>query len=210
MKWSKRKGQRGFQHTYTPPRWRRSRGEDTHGDHDCQLLFPWRLRMSSFTDLWQRGGTGGTHLGGQTLAGCEMEPNKVAPKVIVRPVTPLPTTTTTPASPPTNPTPSGCAEGRRDGIYCPFPGPFRAFEYAGRSWPWSQVVRVRMEAAADRSESQTQNAFTPGFQFEEAVEKQEEVRALGWLTWTVTETRSKKCLKKFSECGLAEFQDGCY
>lgn len=29
-----------------------------------------------------------THLGGETLAGCEMEPNKVAAEVTVRPVTP--------------------------------------------------------------------------------------------------------------------------
>lgn len=69
-------------------------GEDTHGDHSCQMLFPWCRRMIVFMDpdgaLWQRRGTTLPHLGEDTLAGCEMKLNKVTPTVIARPVTHLP------------------------------------------------------------------------------------------------------------------------
>lgn len=68
-------------------------GEDTHGDHSCQMLFPWCRRMIVFMDpdgaLWQRGGKTLPHLGEDTVAGCEMKLNKVTPTVIARPVTPL-------------------------------------------------------------------------------------------------------------------------
>lgn len=69
-------------------------GEDTHGDHSCQMLFPWCRRMIVFMDpdgaLWQRGGKTLPHLGEDTVAGCEMKLNKVTPTVIARPVTHLP------------------------------------------------------------------------------------------------------------------------
>lgn len=47
-----------------------------HGSGQCSLTA-------------QRGGETLSHLGEETLAGCELLLNKVIPRVIVRPVTPL-------------------------------------------------------------------------------------------------------------------------
>lgn len=66
----------------TPP----SHSEDSHGGGGQR-----RPRLSvavSVTPENDRLLGSLTHLRGETLAGCEMEPNKVAPEVTVRPVTP--------------------------------------------------------------------------------------------------------------------------
>lgn len=188
MRWSNGRDQRGLT---PPPTGRMVTGEDTHGDHDCQLLFPWRWRMSKFTDLWQLGGGWGVggwtplHLGGETLAACEMEPNKVTPKVTVRPVTPAP-------PPHHHPTLSGCTEGRREGISCLFPRPFWASNMladpgcgakkacAGRGW-----TLLKTEAKAKlRSLSHLD------VNLRKLLRSEGEVRSLAWLIWTcINETR---------------------
>lgn len=65
--------------------------EDAHGDHGCQMLFPWCRRMMGFVDpdsaVWQGRGRLCHTWEKKTLAGCEMLPNKVIPRVIARPVT---------------------------------------------------------------------------------------------------------------------------
>lgn len=69
-------------------------GEDAHGDHGCQMLFPRCRRMIGFMDLdsalWQRRGRLCHTWEKKTLAGCEMLLNKVIPRVILRPVTHFP------------------------------------------------------------------------------------------------------------------------
>lgn len=121
-------------------------GEDTHGDHSCQMLFPWCRRMIVFMDpdgaLWQRRGTTLPHLGEDTVAGCEMKLNKVTPTVIARPVTHLP--------PP-----------RHWRVYSPSPVLLRLYLFFvwALTWPFS-CLGVRWCWKKGRKDMQTQTAWT--------------------------------------------------
>lgn len=177
MRWSKTKDQRSSWPYLCTPAVRTVTGEDTHGDQ-CLLLFSWHRRMSSFTALWRRGGWvrrwTPPHLGGEKWNRTRSL-QRLDLSLPLFPPTQQPNTIWVRWRP-----------KRRNLLSISRTS--QGFEYAGRSWQRSQTLaclcRVRMDAVEDRSESKTQIAFTPGFQFEEAAPKWGEVRSLAWLTWT--------------------------